>query len=155
MCVECDEIEDVYVTSIDLAPDSIEYIDRDGEFASALFSGAVTFLLGFDYIDHTSEIYDKEDKIYYNTIYGKGAAEVEVHFSGATTVLIPSGGEMGLNSDSFDEITIESLEVIDYKLTPYRNDDDQYFAVCPDCGQPIGIHNDSGNGFCAYCAANH
>ena len=155
MCVECDELEDIYVTSIDLAPDSIEYIDRDGEFASALFSGTVTFLLGFDYIDHTSETYDKEDNIYYNTIYGKGAAEVEMRFAGATTVLTPCGGEMELNSDTFDEITIESIEVIDYKLTPYRNDDAPYFSVCPDCGQPIGINNDGGNGFCSDCAANH
>ena len=56
MCVECDELEDIYVTSIDLTPDGIEYIDRDGEFASALYSGFATFFLGFDYIDHTSEV---------------------------------------------------------------------------------------------------
>lgn len=155
MCVECDELEDIYVTSIDLTPDGIEYIDRDGEFASALYSGFATFFLGFDYIDHTSEVYDREDRVYYNTIYGKGAAKIRVHFTGAATVLTPSDGAIDLNSELFDEITVESVEVVDYKLTPYRNDDDPYFAVCPDCGQPVGIHNDGGNGFCAGCAVNH
>ena len=155
ICVECDELEDVYVTSIDLIPDGIEYIDCDGEFASALYSGVVTFFLGFSYIDHTSEVYDREDRAYYNTIYGKGAAEVKVHFTGSTTVLTPNDAEMELNSESFDEITIESVEVMDYNLTPYRNDDEPYFAVCPDCGQPIGIRNDGGNGFCTECAEHH
>ena len=33
--------------------------------------------------------------------------------------------------------------------------DDDYFSVCPDCGNPIGIRNDGGNGFCADCALRH
>lgn len=155
MCLECDEVEDIYVTSIDLTPDGIEYIDRDGEFASAQFSCDVTFYLGFDYIDHTSEVYDREDRVYYNTIYGKGAAEVKVRFIGAVTVLTPDDGELDLNSSMFDEVNIESVDIIDYKLTPYRNDDEPYFATCPDCGTPIGIHNDGGDGFCVDCAAHH
>lgn len=51
--------------------------------------------------------------------------------------------------------TLGDVEVIDYKLTPYRNDDDPYFAICPDCGKPIGIHNDGGNGFCTDCGIHH
>ena len=76
-------------------------------------------------------------------------------FSGSVTIITPQEGAMELNSSSFDEIIIEDVEITDYKLTPYRNDDDPYFAECPDCGQPIGIHNDGGNGFCAECAKHH
>lgn len=155
ICVECDELVDVFVTAIELSPDGIEYIDREDEFAAALFSGVATFYLGFDYIDHTNEVYDREDRICYNTIYGKGAAEVKVSFTGAVTILIPEDGEIELNSSSFDEVIVGDVEIVDYKLTPYRNDDDPYFAVCPDCGQPIGIHNDGGNGFCTACKSNH
>lgn len=155
MCVECDGLVDIYVTTIDLSPEGVEYIDREGEFAAALFSGVATFFLGFDYVDHTNEVYDREDRVYYNTIYGKGAAELKVPFTGAVTILIPNDGEMTLNSSDFDEVTLGDVGIVDYKLTPYRNDDDPYFAICPDCGKPIGIHNDGGNGFCSDCAAQH
>ena len=155
MCVECDDLVDIYVTEIALSPEGVEYIDREGEFASALFSGVATFFLGFDYVDHTNEVYDREDRVYYNTIYGKGAAELKVPFTGSVTVLIPNDGEMVLNSSDFDEVTLGDVEIVDYKLTPYRNDDDPYFAICPDCGKPIGIYNDGGNGFCVDCAAHH
>lgn len=155
MCIECEDIEDIYVTTIDLTPDAIEYIDREGEFASAVFSGVVTFYLGFQYIDHSNESYDREDHIWYNTVYGKGAAELKVAFTGSTTILIPENGEMELNSLAFDEMNLGDIEIMDYKLIPYRNDDDPYFATCPDCCKPIGIHNDGGNGFCIDCAPNH
>lgn len=154
-CIECDELVDIYITAIDLVSDGIEYIDREDEFAAALCSGVVAFYLGFDYIDHTNEVYDREDRAYYNTIYGKGAVKLKVSFTGSVTVLIPKDGEMELNSTSFDEVTIEDVEIVDYKLTPYRNEDDPYFDVCPDCGQPIGIHNDGGNGFCTNCSEYH
>ena len=155
VCIECEEIEDMYVTAINLAPDGVEYIDREDEFASAVFSGMASFYLGFQYIDHTNEVYDREDRIWYNTIYGKGAVELKVPFTGSVTILIPDDGEMELNSTDFDEINLGDVEIIDFRLTPYRNDDDPYFAVCPDCGKPLGIHNDGGNGFCIDCAAQH
>lgn len=155
MCIECDELVDIYITSIDLSPEGVEYIDREGDCASALFSGVVSCYIGFNYVDHTNEVYDREDRVYYNTIYGKGAAELKVPFTGSVTILIPDDGEMELNSSDFDEITLGDVEIVDYILTPYRNDDDSYFTTCPDCGQPIGIHNDGGNGFCADCSAHH
>ena len=80
---------------------------------------------------------------------------MKVPFTGSVTVLIPNDGEMVLNSSDFDEVTLGDVEIVDYKLTPYRNDDDPYFAICPDCGKPIGIYNDGGNGFCVDCAARH
>ena len=154
-CIECDDVEDFYMTAITLSPNDVEYIDLRDEFASALYTGTATCFVGFSYIDHSNETYDREDNVYYNTIYGKGAVELEVSFSGSVTVITPQEGAMELNSSSFDEITIEDVEITDYQLTPYRHNDDPYFAECPDCGQPIGIHNDGGNGFCAECALRH
>ena len=69
--------------------------------------------------------------------------------------MIPRDGAMELNSSEFDEVMLEDEEIVDYELTPYRNDDDPYFAECPDCGRPIGIRNDGGNGFCADCGKAH
>lgn len=155
MCIECDELVDIYITAIELSPEGVEYIDREGEFASALFAGTASFYLGFNYVDHTNEVYDREDRVYYNTIYGKGAAELKVPFTGTVTILIPRDGAMELNSSEFDEVMLEDEEIVDYELTPYRNDDDPYFAECPDCGRPIGIRNDGGNGFCADCGKAH
>ena len=154
-CIECDELVDIYVSALDLAPDCIEYIDYEDEFASALFSGVVTFYLGFDYIDHANEVFDREDRAYYNTIYGMGSAEVKVSFTGAVTILISDNGKMELNSSEFDEVIVEDVEILDYELTPYRKKDEPYFNVCADCGLPIGIHKDGGNGFCTNCAEYH
>jgi len=154
-CIECDELVDIYVSELDLSPDCIEYIDYEDKFAAALFSGIVTFYLGFDYIDRTNEVFDREERVYYNTIYGKGSAEVKVSFTGAITILISDNDIMELNSSEFDEIIVEDVEVLDYELTPYRKEDEPYFNVCPDCGMPIGIHNDGGNGFCTNCAEYH
>lgn len=154
-CIECEEIEDMFISSMELVPDGVEYIDADGEYASAVFSGTATFYLGFQYIDHTSEIYDREDHAWYNTIYGKGSAEIKVPFTGMATVLIHDDGELELNASGFDEINLGEDEIMDYQLNPYCTDDDPYFDTCPDCGRPIGLRNDGGNGFCADCAPNH
>ena len=70
-------------------------------------------------------------------------------------MLTPSDGEMELNSSFFDEVNVESVEIVNYKLTPHRNDNGPYFSICPDCGRPIGIDTDGGNGFCTDCAARH
>lgn len=80
---------------------------------------------------------------------------MEVPFTGNVTISIHEDGTMELGSPDFDEVTLGDVEVIDYKLIPYRNDDDPYFAICPDCGKPIGIHNDGGNGFCTDCGIHH
>lgn len=48
---------------------------------------------------------------------------------------------------------------LDTNIYPFYEDlDGEYdYAtdVCPDCGSPIGIANDGGNGFCINCAPNH
>ena len=51
-----------------------------------------------------------------------------------------------------------STEVVSETDPFYEDLDGEYdYAtdVCPDCGSPIGIANDGGNGFCINCAPNH
>ena len=80
---------------------------------------------------------------------------MKVKFVGSTTILMNGNEELELNSSTFDDVDIQNIEIIDYKLTPHRSDDNSYFAECPDCGRPIGIHNDGGNGFCKTCSSRH
>ena len=155
VCIECDEIEDLTFSSIELVPNGIEYIDRDAGYAAAVYSGVVAINLEFTYIDHEQEVYDREDHVWLNTVYGKGSAQLNIPFSGSVTVLIDDDSELELNSSEFDDIIPGEIDVTTYSLTPYREDDAPYFNVCPDCGAPIGIHNDGGNGFCIKCAHKH
>lgn len=154
-CIECDEIDEITISAVKLVPDGIEYIDRDGDYASAAFSGIATIQLGFQYTDHTNEVYDREDHAWCNTVYGHGSAEITVPFTGSVTILISDDGEMELNSPDFDEVNLGEIEIVDYELTPHCEDDEPFFDTCPDCGRPIGIHNDGGNGFCVDCASHH
>lgn len=155
ICIECDEIDDIVVSKISLVPDGVEYIDEMDCYAVAAFSGTATICVDFSYIDHTNEIYDREDHVWFNTVYGKGKATLSAHFMGSATVLIGDNDNLELNSKSFDVIDLGDIELLEYKLMPYREDDDPYFNICPDCGDPIGIHNDGGNGFCIKCAPQH
>ena len=155
LCIECDEIDDMHIAEVKLVPDGVEFIDRDAGCAVATFSGIARVHLGFSYTDHTHETYDREDHVWLNTIYGKGVAEVEIPFSGSVAILISEDGEMEYDSTNFDKIDLGAIESIEYELTPYREDDNPYFDTCPDCGNPIGIHNDGGNGFCIDCASRH
>ena len=36
-----------------------------------------------------------------------------------------------------------------------KTEKSQIITTCPDCGKPITIENDAGNGFCKDCAPNH
>lgn len=155
LCIECDEIEDLFVSAVKLTPNGIQYIDKDNGRAVASFSGIATIDLEFSYIDHTQEIYDREDHVWLNTVYGKGYTRISMPFSGSQAIFIPEEGEYELETPSFDDIDLGTIEIVDFELTPYREDDDPYFDTCPDCGNPIGIHNDGGNGFCTSCAPRH
>ena len=155
MCIECNEIDDMSISAVTLIPDGIEYIDKKEGYAVALFSGIATLHLTFPYTNHTNEVYDREDHVWYNTIYGNGSAEISVSFTGSATILIYENGELKFNSPDFEEINLGGITVLDYELTPYRENDFPYFDTCPDCGKPIGIHNDGGNGFCTNCALRH
>lgn len=66
------------------------------------------------------------------------------------------------SSIDLDEDNLIEEEVIE-KTDPFEEeyDDDgdvvrnTAYDICPDCGSPIGLQNDGGNGFCINCAHNH
>lgn len=155
MCIECDEIDDLFVSAVKLSPNGIEYIDKDNLRAVASFSGIATVDLEFSYIDHAHEIYDREDHVWLNTLYGNGHVRISMPFSGSQTISISEEAYYKFDSPDFDEIDLGTIEIVDCELTPYRQDDDPFWGTCPDCGNPIGIHNDGGNGFCISCAPRH
>lgn len=155
MCIECTEIDDLRISEISMAPNSVDYIDTESDSAVVGFSGLVKMSVDFPYTDHTSEIYDREDHSWYNTIYGNGSADIEFPFAGAVTVMLFEDGTMDFEKPAFEEIDIHDVEIIYSELKPYREDDEPYFTTCPGCGKPIGIHNDGGNSFCTECAPHH
>lgn len=56
-----------------------------------------------------------------------------------------------------DEDTCIDIEILS-ETDPFHDDEDGRdvaFDICPDCGSPIGIGNDGGNGFCINCAMKH
>lgn len=158
MCVECDEINDVNVEEINLILDAIEYIDNREGYAVATLSGKAKLKIGFSYIDHAEEIYDREDHVWYNTIYGDGITEIDVSINLSVSVIFPNDRNDMFEFDSpdFDELDARTIVTIDYELTECKEDLRRpYFDICPGCGQKIGLHNDGGNGFCTDCAPEH
>lgn len=158
MCIECDEINEVNVTNISLSLNGIEYIDKTEGYAVAALNGTSTIDIGYSYIDHTNEIYDKEEHVWYNTAYGDGTSKIEVPISLSITVLLPDAEDMELDIDApdFDELDENGIRTIEYELMErYDEIHEPYYNICPDCGYQIGHHNDGGNGFCMKCASEH
>ena len=156
--VECDEVTDINVEDVSLILDSVEYIDRREGTAIASFTGMARITIDFSYIDHSCEVYDKEDHEWHNTQYGDGKVRIEIPVSLSTSVFLPHEDEVGFDLDApdYDALEMDKVLTIDYELEE-RVDDIRWpdYDVCPDCGQKIGLHNDGGNGFCINCAPNH
>jgi len=155
-CIECDELEDLRTGEIVITPHSVDFIDAENKYAVVGFSGTAPAVIDFNYIDHTSEVYDREDHVWLNTIYGTGSIDMKVPFAGTVTVLIADEEEkMEFKDPKINDIDWDDVEMTVLEMKEHRQDDDPYYCICPDCGQPIGIHNDGGNGFCTGCAPNH
>lgn len=155
-CIECDELEDLQIGDIIITPHSVDFIDTENQYAVVGFSGTAAAVIDFAYLDHTEEVYDREDRIWLNTISGNGSIEVKVPFTGTVTVLFSDeGSEMNFDDPSLDDIEWDDVEWTVLEMKEHRQNDDPYYNTCPDCGEPIGIHNDAGNGFCTACAHRH
>lgn len=159
MCIECDVVEETNILKNDVSIIGIDYIDPDNEYAIAALRGKIILELHFCYIDHSDEIYDKEDRTWYNTKYGDGTLKIGFPVILSSTVIIEDGG-YELEVPEIEEVEKQFIEIIDYDLSvdnsEYEEPDDRpYYSTCPDCGEKIGFHNDGGNGFCTNCAPNH
>lgn len=155
-CIECDTLEDLQIGTIIITPHSVDYIDAENQYAVVGFSGTAVAVIDFSYLDHTEEVYDREDHVWLNTISGSGSIEVKAPFTGTVTVLFSDeGGDMDFENPNIDAIEWDDVEWTVLEMKEHRVKDDPYYDICPDCGKPIGIHNDGGNGFCTECAMNH
>lgn len=155
-CIECDELEDLRIGEIVITPHSVDFIDAENKCAVVGFSGTAPAVIDFNYIDHTDEVYDREDHVWLNTVYGTGSIDVKVPFAGTVTVMVADTEEkMNFKDPKINDIDWDDVEMTVLEMKDHRQDDDPYYCICPDCGQPIGIHNDGGNGFCIDCALNH
>ena len=155
-CIECDTLEDLRIGTIIITPQSVDFIDTENLSAVVGFSGTADAIIDFSYLDHTEEIYDREDHIWLNTIYGTGSIEVNVPFTGTVTVLVADEEEaMEFDDPKLNEIEWDDVQMTVLEMKEHRQNDDPFYNICPDCGEPIGIHNDAGNGFCTACSGRH
>ena len=127
----------------------------------------------YKYTDENESYYDKEDQCY---LWQK-IVELEEEYTVAFDMVLSldvSNCKPEMDEDD-EEILFEdytespscielekdrciSTEVVSETDPFYEDLDGEYdYAtdVCPDCGSPIGIANDGGNGFCINCAPNH
>lgn len=156
--IECDEVYKIDINDITLISNSIEYIDNKEGYAVATISEIAKLKLYFSYIDHSRETYDKEEHVWYNTIYGDGIAEIKVPINISMNVMFSTEDEESFDLDSLDfkNLNITDIVTINYELEEREEIFcDSQFGVCPDCGQQITISNDGGNGFCINCAEKH
>lgn len=155
-CIECDTLEDLQIGTIVITPHSVDFIDAENQYAVVGFSGTADAIIDFSYLDHTEEVYDREDHVWLNTIYGTGSIEVNVPFTGTVTVLVADEEEeMDFDDPKLNEIEWDDVQMTVLEMKEHRQNDDPFYNICPDCGEPIGIHNDAGNGFCTACSGRH
>lgn len=151
MCIECDSIDDVELCEITLVPSGVEYIDKEEQYAATSVSGTAKLKIGFSYIDHSCESYDREDHIWYNTKYGDCEAIIEVPIQMTVTVLISDDETLDMDKPDFEDFNSDA-EIVEYTLNEHNDEiHDPYYNICSKCGEPIGIHNDGGDGKCANC----
>ena len=132
----------------------------------------------FKYTDENESYYDKEDHAYW------WQKIVELEDTYEVQVEVTASFDISQCYDGVDEDD-ECVEFLEYLDTPERIDLEEYMlieceelsntgpfhdeydpneermtrehaeTICPDCGCPIGIGNDGGNGFCVNCANRH
>lgn len=81
-------------------------------------------------------------------------------FKGEIVVCVERKAEVFIDfedDDSFENAVVVygELRETDYNDRPDPLDRMGEFGICPDCGRPLTIENDGGNGFCIHCAPNH
>lgn len=160
------------------------WVDIAGEHeAKAAFEVKAEIQVWYSYIDEERSFYDKEDDCYLwkaevevsetHQICFELTLDIDISgFSMHTDDPEIGEGEYDFDFDS-DEITVidtiddpDSITLDESTCTesevktsdPFDDrDGEREYAldVCPDCGNPIGLTNDGGNGFCKNCAPNH
>ena len=78
-------------------------------------------------------------------------------FKGTIVVQVQREAEVFLDFE--DDNSFETALIIDGSLEEMeytdRPEPPGELGYCPDCGAPLNVENDGGNGFCVNCAWNH
>ena len=78
-------------------------------------------------------------------------------FEGIITVQVERQAEMFIDFE--DDNSYENAEIIDGDLEETEHNDRMEepgeLGFCPDCGTPLDVENEGGNGFCINCAWKH
>jgi len=78
-------------------------------------------------------------------------------FEGIITVQVERQAEMFIDFE--DDNSYENAEIIDGDLEETEHNDRMEepgkLGFCPDCGTPLDVENEGGNGFCINCAWEH
>lgn len=138
----------------------------------------------YRYIDEDNSYWDKEDGTYLwkAEVEKEGRYQVEFEVSisiGVKDCRVPDDWNVNDGYDyvdnviefdayldmparlDFDETNLVDEETLEQTepFFEYEYDGEVFkekaSTFCPDCGQPIGIKNDGGNGFCINCAYKH
>lgn len=132
----------------------------------------------FKYTDEDESYYDKEDHAY----WWQKIVELEDTYEVKISITASFDISQCYNGVNEDDECVEFLEYLDApeqidleedmlieceelsNTGPFHDEYDpdegrmmrEYAdTICPDCGRPIGIGNDGGNGFCINCAGRH
>lgn len=163
--IECTDICDYDVLDIEFKARAVEYLDDKKCSISVI--GKAEIELEYDYIDHSEEMYDREDHEWYNTIYGtaKSTLETPIKFSLDININNIGNADFSIEKIEFDDSALNNIDEMEYqelmstKYNDYddfeKEDEEDYYDLCPDCGCKINFGNDGGNGFCTECAFKH
>lgn len=142
-------IEELQIDNYELK--SAERVDRDDDIVTYNFKFFVT-------VSGRSYDYWGRDDDTHEVITSPGR---DHEFEGEFIIEVKREADVFL--DYTCDISFISAEILygDLKETSYDDVNEYYyeepgeFGYCPDCGCPLNIDNDGGNGFCNKCAWNH
>lgn len=148
-CIGSEGIDEIEIISHEFT--NAERIDRDDDI--------VTYLFNFN-VRATGTSYDYwgRDDATKEVILSDG---IDHEFAGIITVQVERKADIFLDFEEPGEF--ESAEIVEGHLKEvarysHWNDEPKKpgeLGFCPDCGEPMSMENDGGNGFCINCAPNH
>lgn len=178
------EDADLFVDDIEVVDiDDIEYemyiisIDADSSKARIAVEANCKVKVYYKYTDENESFYDKENQAYLweSIIEREDTYALPIDFVLDIAILECTPDDdvedcvecIGL-LDTPERIDFEEDWLIEREILadsgPFHDEYDpdsdctireHALTICPDCGTPIGISNDGGNGFCINCGPNH
>jgi len=142
---------DVDNINIDLAEHSIysfDYVSKDSSEISVV--AKIAFTLSYSEIDYDNSYFDKvENKYLFKAEhYYKERHETSVDI----TVKFKYDEELKLLE--LEDIDMDEIYIA-YDTCTEEYSTNNFDNICPDCGGPIHLYNDGGDGFCAKCSPKH